>query len=83
LSTDIATSDLIAATKSAAEEMVERARVFDEFRGGNLAEGERAIAIAYRIRAADRTLTNEEVAPIRSAMIAAGEALGARLRGAG
>ncbi|MEX0797004.1 MAG: phenylalanine--tRNA ligase subunit beta [Acidimicrobiia bacterium] len=83
LSTDIATSDLLAATKSAAEGMVEAARVFDEFRGGNLAEGERAIAIAYRIRAADRTLTNEEVAPIRSAMIAAGETLGARLRGAG
>ena len=83
LSTDIATSDLVAKTTTAAGGMVEAARVFDEFRGGNLTEGERAIAIAYRIRAADRTLTNEEVAPIRSAMIAAGESLGARLRGAG
>ncbi|MGF1618130.1 MAG: phenylalanine--tRNA ligase subunit beta [Acidimicrobiia bacterium] len=83
VSTDVATSDLLAKTTSAAGGMVEFARVFDEFHGGNLAEGERAIAIAYRIRAADRTLTNEEVAPIRTAMIAAGESLGARLRGAG
>ncbi len=83
VSTDIATSDLLAETTSAAGGMVETTRVFDEFRGGNLGEGERAIAISYRIRAADRTLTNEEVAPIRTAMISAGESLGARLRGAG
>jgi len=80
---DTATADLVAATTSAADDMVESARVFDEFRGEGLGEGERAIAIRYRLRAPDRTLSNEEVAPVRSAMIAAGEALGARLRGAG
>jgi phenylalanyl-tRNA synthetase beta chain len=80
---DTATADLVAATTHAADDMVESARVFDEFRGGGLGEGERAIAIRYRLRAPDRTLSNEEVAPVRSAMIAAGEALGARLRGAG
>jgi phenylalanyl-tRNA synthetase beta chain len=83
VSGDIATADLVAATSGAGDDMVESARVFDEFRGGDLGDGERAIAISYRLRALDRTLTNEEVAPIRSAMIAAGEGLGARLRGAG
>jgi phenylalanyl-tRNA synthetase beta chain len=83
VSGDIATADLVAATSGAGDDMVESARVFDEFRGGDLGEGERAIAISYRLRALDRTLTNEEVAPVRSAMIAAGEGLGARLRGAG
>jgi phenylalanyl-tRNA synthetase beta chain len=82
VSGDIATANLVSATSGAAGDMVERARVFDEFRGGGMGEGERAIAIAYRLRAPDRTLTNEEVAPVRSAMIAAGEGLGARLRGA-
>jgi phenylalanyl-tRNA synthetase beta chain len=82
VSGDIATSKLVAATSGAAGDMVESARVFDEFRGGGMGEDERAIAIAYRLRAPDRTLTNEEVAPVRSAMIAAGEGLGARLRGA-
>jgi phenylalanyl-tRNA synthetase beta chain len=83
VSGDVATADLVAATSGAAGDMVENVRVFDEFRGGGMGEGERAIAIAYRLRAPDRTLTNEEVAPVRAAMIAAGEGLGARLRGAG
>jgi len=34
------------------------------------------------LRSADRTLTNEEVSPVRQSMISAAEELGARLRGA-
>ena len=62
--------------------LVESARVFDVFTGSGIAEGERAVAIRYRLRAPDRTLTNEEVAPVRQAMIDAASALGAKLRGA-
>jgi phenylalanyl-tRNA synthetase beta chain len=51
------------------------------FRGSGIAEGSQAIAIAYRLRAHDRTLSNEEVQPVRQAMISAAERLGARLRG--
>jgi phenylalanyl-tRNA synthetase beta subunit len=40
------------------------------------------VAIRYRLRSDDHTLSNEEVAPVRQAMIDAAEALGARLRGA-
>lgn len=82
LTEGIPAADLIAATTGAASDLIEDAFVFDEFRGGNLGEEERAVAITYRLRATDRTLTNEEVAPVRDAMIEAGEALGARLRGA-
>lgn len=78
----IPSSAIVAATIGAASGLVESARVFDEFRGGDLASDERAIAVRYRLRAPDRTLSNEAVAPIRSAMIAAAEGLGARLRGA-
>ena len=73
---------LVAATSEATGPLLEEARVFDEFKGGDLGEAERAIAIRYRLRADDRTLSNEEVAPIRAAMIEAAESLGARLRGA-
>ena len=62
--------------------LVESAHVFDEFRGAGIGEGERALAIRYRLRAPDRTLTNEEVAPVRDAMIEAARGLGAQLRGA-
>ncbi|NNC74943.1 MAG: phenylalanine--tRNA ligase subunit beta, partial [Acidimicrobiia bacterium] len=62
---------------------VESVDVFDVFRGGSIAEGHRSIAVRLSLRAPDRTLTDEEVAPIREAMVAAvTEATGARLRGA-
>lgn len=72
--------DLMAATTLAGASLVEEARVFDEFRG--VGEGRKALAIRYRLRAPDRTLTNDEVAPIRQAMIDAAGAIGAELRGA-
>jgi phenylalanyl-tRNA synthetase beta chain len=74
--------DLVAATTTAAEGLVESSHVFDVFTGAGVSEGERAVAIRYRLRAPDRTLTNEEVAPVRQAMIDAASAAGARLRGA-
>lgn len=79
---EVTASLLLETTRAAGEGLVEWARVFDEFRGGNLDEGQRALAIRYRLRAPDRTLSNEEVAPIREAMISAAREIGAELRGA-
>lgn len=79
VATDAPAGDLLAATGAAAGELLESARVFDEFLGR---AGERAIAIRYRLRADDRTLNAEEIGEIRQAMIDAGSATGAELRGA-
>ncbi|MGH8950046.1 MAG: phenylalanine--tRNA ligase subunit beta [Acidimicrobiia bacterium] len=79
---DLLAGGLVRATVDAGSGLVESARVFDVFRGQGVAEGSRAIAIRYRLRSGDHTLTNEEVAPVRQAMISAAESLGARLRGA-
>lgn len=79
---DVLAGTLIEVTREAAGVLVESARIFDEFRGGDLEEGSRALAIRYRLRAHDHTLTNEEVAPVREAMIEAARGLGAELRGA-
>ena len=81
--TDVASpvTELMAATTSAASGLVESATVFDEFRGETLGEGKRAVAIRYRLRAADRTLTSEDLAAVRSSMIEAADGLGAILRG--
>lgn len=71
---------LVGVTRSAAGDLLESARVFDEYRG---MEGDRkSLAVRYVLRAPDRTLTNEEVAPIRTAMIDAASTLGGELRGA-
>ncbi len=75
-------SGVLEATIDAGSGLVESAYVFDEFKGAGIDEGERAVAIRYRLRAPDRTLTNEEVSPVREAMIEAGRVLGAQLRGA-
>ncbi|HEU5113361.1 MAG TPA: phenylalanine--tRNA ligase subunit beta, partial [Acidimicrobiia bacterium] len=82
LPAELAVGQLIGATSDAGADLVESARVFDVFRGPGVDEGSRAVAIRYRLRSADHTLTNEEVAPVRQSMISAAEQLGARLRGA-
>ena len=78
----LAVGRLMEATTGAGAELVESAHVFDVFRGPGVDEGSHAVAIRYRLRSADHTLTNEEVSPVRQDMITAAEDLGARLRGA-
>ena len=41
--------------------LVERAELFDVYAGDNLPEGSRSLAFRIRFRAADRTLTNDDV----------------------
>jgi phenylalanyl-tRNA synthetase beta chain len=75
-------SALLDATTNAGSGLVEVSYVFDEFKGSGVGEGERAVAIRYRLRAPDRTLSNEAASPVREAMIEAARKLGAKLRGA-
>jgi phenylalanyl-tRNA synthetase beta chain len=79
---DLAVGDLVRATVGAGAGLVESARVFDLFTGPGVGEGRQAVAITYRLRSDDHTLSNEEVQPVRQSMITAAEQLGARLRGA-
>jgi phenylalanyl-tRNA synthetase beta chain len=72
--------EVMRVTRAAAGDLLESAVVFDEFLG--LGPGNRAIAIRYRLRAADRTLTADEIGKIRASMIEAAAAAGATLRGA-
>jgi phenylalanyl-tRNA synthetase beta chain len=57
-------------------------RCFDEFRADALGPGRRSLAFALRFRAADRTLTDAEIATARQAAIdAVVQAHEAELRG--
>jgi phenylalanyl-tRNA synthetase beta chain len=58
------------------------AEVFDVYTGAQAGEGRRSLAFALTFRAADRTLTDEDVAPVRDAIVAAlRDELGGELRG--
>lgn len=68
--------------RSSAGELLSSLRLFDVFRGPPLPEGRRSLAYRLRLQAADRTLTDDEVAELRAAVVAAVEAaFPARLRG--
>ena len=57
------------------------ARIFDVYEGEQVGEGKRSLALRLEFRAADRTLTDAEVAERREAIVAALAAIGAALRG--
>jgi phenylalanyl-tRNA synthetase beta chain len=63
----------VEATLAAAHELVWSVRLFDVYRGAPVAEGHRSLAYAVRLQAVDRTLTDAEVAEVRTGLIAAVE----------
>ena len=67
--------------ENAAGELLESVDLFDIFRGQQLGEGKKSLAFQLLFRAADRTLTDEEVNVHREAAAQAAEKeLGAKLR---
>lgn len=74
---------IIDAASDAAGPMLEDLRVFDVFRGATIGEGSYSIAMAFTLRADDRTLTEDDAARVRRTIVEAVEAsTGGTLRGA-
>ena len=67
--------------RAAAGEMLEDVSVFDVYTGEQVGEGRRSLALALSFRALERTLTDEDVAPVRERIVAALGELGGELRG--
>jgi phenylalanyl-tRNA synthetase beta chain len=61
-------------------ELLRSARVFDLYRGEQVGEGRKSLALRLEFRADDRTLTDAEVAERRQAIKRALEAIGGALR---
>ncbi|WP_449385335.1 phenylalanine--tRNA ligase subunit beta [Cellulomonas soli] len=53
-----------------AGDVLEDARLFDVYRGEQVPAGTRSLAFSLRLRAADRTLTAQETAAVREAVVA-------------
>lgn len=78
---DVPAVDVLNVVRQAAGELLEDAQLFDVYEGAQVPEGKKSLAFALRFRASDRTLSAEEVAVVRQAVLAAVEAkCGAVLR---
>ena len=74
-------ADVLDAVRAAAGEMLEQLSVFDVYTGEQVGAGRRSLALALSFRAAEKTLTDEDVAPARERIVAALAKLGGELRG--
>ncbi len=61
-------------------ELLRSATVFDLYEGEQLGEGRKSLALRLEFRGADRTLTDEEIAPLREAIKAKLAEIGGTLR---
>ena len=61
-------------------ELLRSAEVFDLYQGEQLGEGRKSLALRLEFRAADRTLTDEEVAGLREPIAAKLGEIGGALR---
>ncbi|WP_371164519.1 phenylalanine--tRNA ligase subunit beta [Buchananella felis] len=78
---DMPVARVLECVRAAAGELAEDVRLFDVYTGASVGDGNKSVAVAVRLRAANKTLTNEELAEARAGIIAAAEQrLGARLR---
>jgi phenylalanyl-tRNA synthetase beta chain len=77
----VAAEDALARVRAAARGVLEEVRVFDVYSGEQVGEGRRSLALALSFRALDRTLTDEDIEPVRARIVAALQELGGELRG--
>ncbi len=69
--TEVSAARVREAVLSGGGELLRSAAVFDLFEGEQLGEGRKSLALRLEFRAADRTLTDEDVAARREAIVAA------------
>jgi phenylalanyl-tRNA synthetase beta chain len=78
----VAAERLLEVVRGGGGRLLRRADVFDVYEGAQVGEGRRSLALRLEFRAADRTLTDEEVAGLREKIVAAvRDQLGGELRG--
>lgn len=76
-----AAADVQDALRSGGGELLESVRLFDVYAGDRVPDGQKSLAFALLVRAADRTLTAADATAVRDAALAAAtDRLGARLR---
>jgi phenylalanyl-tRNA synthetase beta chain len=81
LPVEVSARELLNLVRGAGAETLDMAEIFDVYTGAQVGEGKRSLALALSFRALDRTLTDEDVEPVRERILAALTELGGELRG--
>ena len=78
---DVPAGDVEQAVRTGGGELLGRLSLFDVYRGEQVGEGSKSLALRLEFRAPDRTLTDDEVAELRKRIESELGALGGKLRG--
>jgi len=82
INADIEAMTLVNAALGADKSLITDVRVFDEFTGGNLGEGQKSLAIAVRMQPREKTLTESEIEAVSAKVVdKVQKATGGTLRG--
>jgi phenylalanyl-tRNA synthetase beta chain len=73
-------AEVEAVVRAAAGPLLDRLELFDVYRGDQVGEGNKSLALRLEFRSPERTLTDEDVAEARAAIERALAELGAKLR---
>ncbi|MBV8594979.1 MAG: hypothetical protein JOZ50_01895 [Candidatus Eremiobacteraeota bacterium] len=78
---ELPASDLVAGVRESGAPYVEQVQAFDEYRGRQIGEGRKSVALQITLRRPDGTLTDEEANASKDAIVAAlAKRFGATLR---
>jgi phenylalanyl-tRNA synthetase beta chain len=66
---EVPAAELLAAIREAAGQLLRELEVFDEYRGEQIGEGKRSLAFRLAFGSSERTLTDEDVAPVRASIV--------------
>jgi phenylalanyl-tRNA synthetase beta chain len=79
---DVAADAVLGAVRGAGGKLLRGVRVFDVYRGAQVGEGRKSLALALTFQAPDRTLSDDDVVPVRDKVVAAlASKVGGELRG--
>ncbi len=77
---DVDAERVRSALRDGGGDLLESVRLFDVYSGPQVPQGKKSLAFSLRLRASDRTLTDEDIATVRDGALSAAEAVGAVLR---
>jgi phenylalanyl-tRNA synthetase beta chain len=66
---EVPATEVLAAIREAAGELLRELEVFDEYRGEQTGEGKRSLAFRLAFGSMEGTLTDEDVAPVRASIV--------------
>ena len=66
---NVSAGELVAAAREAAGPQLREMRAFDVYRGEQVGEGRKSIAFAVTFQAPDRTLSDQDAARLRTAIV--------------